>query len=170
MLVLRILLNFPFFLLKQIPIIICMEAQTMLRKLFLLAVLLLVVESLFADNIYSTIEINGVTVNGGSVYVAVYSNESDYKKETAFVNCILNPTNITLTHSLDLPEGEYVVSVFQDSNNDGKLNTGMFGIPKEPIGISKYNLKGLPPSFQEMKMPINNNSTKLIVNMGKVKL
>jgi len=45
----------------------------MFRKLFFLGVLLLIVEGLFADNINTTIEINGVTVNGGAVYAAVYS-------------------------------------------------------------------------------------------------
>ena len=51
-------------------------------KLLLLSVLFFAVGILFADEINTTIEINGVTVNGGLVYVAVYSNENDYKNET----------------------------------------------------------------------------------------
>jgi len=142
----------------------------MLRKLLLLGVLLLAVESLFADNINTTIEINGVVVNGGLVYVSVYSNENDYKNETAFADFIVQADNTVLTHILDLPEGEYVVSVFQDTNGDKNLNTGIFGIPKEPIGKTNYNLKGAPPPFQELKAPVNINATRLIVNLGKVKL
>jgi len=142
----------------------------MYKIAFVFCVLLLVTGSLFADNVYTTIEINGVTVNGGSVYVSVYSNENDYKSETAFDQFILQPDNKTLTHFLELPEGEYVVSVFQDSNNDGKLKTGVFGIPKEPVGKTNYNLKGSPGDFNKLKAPVNSGSTKLIVNMGKVKL
>jgi len=141
----------------------------MFRKFLLLGVLLLVVESLFADNISTAIEINGVTVNGGLVYVAVYSNESDYKKEMAFTNFILQPDNTALTHFLDLPEGEYVVSAFQDKNGDEKLNSTIFGIPTEHVGKTNYNLKGPSPSFQRLKMQINGNSTRLIINMGRVK-
>jgi len=142
----------------------------MFRKLLFLCVSFLVVESLFADNIHAIVEINGVTVNGGLVYVTVYSNENDYKNGTALASFILEPTNTTLTYFIDLPEGEYAVSVFQDSNNDGKLNTGLFGIPAEPAGITNYNLRGAPGNFNKLKTPVNKNSTRLIVNMGKVRM
>jgi uncharacterized protein (DUF2141 family) len=142
----------------------------MLRKLLFLCVAFLVVESAFADNIPVTIEINGITVNGGSVYVAVFSNEKDYKTETAYTKFILEPVNTTITRDLELPEGEYVVSVFQDKNGDGKLNTAIFGIPTEHVGMTNYNLKGAPGSFNKLKTPVNKVSKKLIVNMGSVKL
>ena len=142
----------------------------MLKKLFFLCVSFLAVESLFAGNISATIEINGITVNGGLVYVAVYSNENDYKAETTSVKFILEPVSATMTRSIELPEGEYVVSVFQDSNNDGELNTGRFGMPSEPVGKTNYKLKGAPGGFNKLKAPVNSNSTKLIVNMGKVRL
>jgi uncharacterized protein (DUF2141 family) len=145
-----------------------MEAY-MIRKILLLCVLYLIVGSLFADEINTTIEINGVIVNGGPVYVAVYSNENDYKNETAFAQFILQPNNTVLTYSLDLPEGEYVVSAYQDKNGDEKLNSGLFGIPLEPVGITNYNLRGAPGRFNKLKAPINKNSAKLIVNMGKIK-
>jgi uncharacterized protein (DUF2141 family) len=146
-----------------------MEAY-MCRKMLFLCISFLVVESLFADNIHTTIEINGVIVNGGLIYVAVYSNENDYKAETTSVKFLLDPVSSTITRSLELPEGEYVVSVFQDKNGDEKLNSGLFGIPSEPVGKTNYNLKGSPGGFNKLKTPVNSNSAKLIVNMGKVRL
>jgi uncharacterized protein (DUF2141 family) len=146
-----------------------MEAY-MLKKLLFLCVSFFIAGSLFADNIRTTIEINGVIVNGGLIYVAVYSNENDYKTETAFAKFILQPETTVLTHSLDLPEGEYVVSVFQDTDNDGELKTGLFGMPSEPVGKTNYKLKGAPGGFNKLKAPVNSNSVKLIVNMGKVRL
>ena len=142
----------------------------MFRRFFSVCFSLLILGNLFADNIYTTIEISGVIVNGGLVYVAVYSNENDYKAETPSIKFILDPVNSTITRNLELPEGEYVVSVFQDSNNDGKPNTGLFGMPKEPVGKTNYNLRGAPGSFNKLRAPINNNSTRLIVNMGKVRM
>jgi len=141
----------------------------MFRKLFFLCVTLLTVESSFADDIYTTIEINGVIINGGLIYAAVYSNENDYKNEMSFARFILQPNNTTLTHSLDLPNGEYVVSVFQDKNGDERLNSTIFGIPVEHVGKTNYNLRGAPGSFNRLKAPINISSTRLIVNMGRVK-
>jgi uncharacterized protein (DUF2141 family) len=146
-----------------------MEAY-MSKKLRFLCISLLAAGSLFADNINTSIEINGIIVNGGLVYVAVYSNENDYKAETTSIKFILEPVSSTITRSFELPEGEYVVSVFQDSNNDGELNTGLFGMPSEPVGKTNYKLKGAPGGFNKLKAPVNRNSTKLIVNMGKVRL
>jgi uncharacterized protein (DUF2141 family) len=141
----------------------------MFRKLLFLCVAFLAVEISFADDIHTTIEINGVIVNSGQVYVAVYSNENDYKAETPFMKFILEPANTAITHNLELPDGEYAVSVFQDKNSDGKLNSTIFGIPLEHVGITNYSLRGAPSGFSKLKAPINNSSTKLIVNMGRVK-
>ena len=142
----------------------------MFRKFLFALISLLIFANLFADDIYTTIEINGVIVNGGLVYVAVYSNENDYKAETPYIKFILDPVNSTITRNLELPNGEYVVSVFQDKNGDEKLNSGFFGIPTEPVGKTNYNLKGSPGGFTKLKAPVNNNSTRLIVNMGKVRM
>jgi len=142
----------------------------MSRKLLFLFVSLLITEASFADNIFVTVEINGVIVNGGLVYVAVYSNENDYKAETTSIKFILDPVSTTITRNLELANGEYVVSVFQDKNGDKKLNSGIFGIPAEPVGKTNYNLKGSPGGFNKLKAPVNSNSTRLVVNMGKVRM
>jgi uncharacterized protein (DUF2141 family) len=141
----------------------------MLKKALFFCISLWVVQNSFADNIQAAVEITGVVINGGLVYVAVYSNENDYKNEVSFVSFILQPDNTVLTYSLELPEGEYVVSVFQDKNNDGKLNETIFGIPTEHVGKTNYNLRGAPAGFNRLKTPIKNSSTKLVVNMGRVK-
>jgi len=147
-----------------------LRSRLRFKKCFLLGVLLLAAGYSFADEINTTIEINGVTVNGGLVYVSVYSNDNDYKNDKAFTQFILQPENKVLTYSLDLPEGEYVVSVYQDKNGDGELNTGLFGIPSEHIGKTNYNLKGAPGDFNKLKAPVNSTSATLVVNIGKVKI
>ena len=38
--------------------------------------------------------------------------------------------------ALDLPAGEWGFTAYYDKNADGKLNTKIFGIPKEPNGLS----------------------------------
>jgi len=141
----------------------------MFRKA-LFFILFCVTVNIYADNIQVTLEINGITVNGGLLYVAVYSNENDYKNEKAFINFTLQPASVRITHSLELPAGDYVISIFQDTNNDGKLNTGLFGIPTEPVGKTNYNLKGASGNFNKLKVPVNNNSRVLTVNMGRVRV
>lgn len=50
----------------------------------------------------------------------------------------------------DLAAGQYSVRVFHDENDNKKLDTGMFGIPKESWGMSN-NVKAImgPPDFNE---------------------
>ncbi|MCL2444467.1 MAG: DUF2141 domain-containing protein [Treponema sp.] len=142
----------------------------MFRKALLFIISFFVTGNIFAVNIQVTIVINGITVNRGLLYVAVYSNENDYNRERAFISFTLQPTNTRLTHSLELPAGEYVVSIFQDTNNDGRLNTNLFGVPTEPVGKTNYNLSGRAGNFNSLRVPVNNNSRVLTVNMGRVRV
>ena len=141
----------------------------MIKKFVFLIALFWVVENVFADNINVTLEINGVTVNGGLLYVAVYSNDTDYRNRQAFMSFILNSNNARITHSIRLTEGEYVVSIFQDTNGDGRLNETIFRIPTEPVGITNYNHRGSSGNFNRLKVSVNNNSTTITVNMGRVR-
>ena len=141
----------------------------MLKRSLFFCVIIWAVGNAFADNVRASLEINNVAVGGGLVYVAVYSNENDYKSERAYFSFIMESTAATLTYFLELPEGEYVVSAFQDTNNNGRLDETIFWIPTEPVGKTNYNLRGAPAGFNRLKVPINNSSTRLIVNMGRVK-
>jgi len=124
----------------------------------------------FAKNINLVVELTGVTVNGGDVHVFVFSNEQDYKKDIRFKSFILESANSVLAYILDLPEGEYLISAFQDTNGNGKTDTGFLGIPKEPIGITNYNGRGAPGGFNKHKVPVNSNTSKISVNLGVIKL
>ena len=141
----------------------------MLKKSLFFCVLIWTAGNAFADNIRASLEINNVAVNRGLVYVAVYSNENDYKNERAYFSFILESTAATLTYSLELPEGEYVVSAFQDTNNNGRLDETIFWIPTEPVGKTNYNHRGAPGNFNRLKVPVNNNQTTITVNMGRVR-
>jgi uncharacterized protein (DUF2141 family) len=50
----------------------------------------------------------------------------------------------------NVPPGHYAAQVFQDLNSSGKLERGLFGIPKEPIGISRdAPIHFGPPKWQD---------------------
>lgn len=124
----------------------------------------------FAANVHIVLEITGVNINGGNVHVFVFSNEQDYKKDISFTSFILESTNSRLIYELDLPEGEYLISSFQDTNGNGKTDTGFLGIPKEPVGITNYNGHGSPGGFNKHKVPVNNSTSIISVNLGVIKI
>jgi acyl-CoA reductase-like NAD-dependent aldehyde dehydrogenase/uncharacterized protein (DUF2141 family) len=50
----------------------------------------------------------------------------------------------------DLPPGRYAASVYLDENENGKLDSGLFGIPKEPVGASNNPRHRMgPPHFED---------------------
>jgi uncharacterized protein (DUF2141 family) len=63
----------------------------------------------------------------------------------------------------DIPPGEYAISAFHDANDNKKMDTNLFGIPKEPIGISN-NATGFmgPPKYNDAKFTVNKNTTLAI--------
>ena len=120
--------------------------------------------NVFAGNCQIVVEVTGVKINGGKIYANVYSNENEYKKEIPFASFSLESRNTVITHELELPEGEYVIAIFQDTNNNGKLDTNFFNIPKEPVGMTNY--KGsIPGNFSKLKVPVNSNNLKITIQL-----
>jgi len=50
----------------------------------------------------------------------------------------------------NVPPGRYAAQVFHDVNSSGKLERGLFGIPKEPIGVSRdAPIHFAPPQWED---------------------
>lgn len=67
----------------------------------------------------------------------------------------------------NLRNGDYAVSVFNDENNNGKLDTNLFGMPTEDWGVSN-NVRHVmsSPTFEESKVTIDNDDLKIIIELG----
>jgi len=65
-----------------------------------------------------------------------------------------------------LGPGEYALSVVHDENDNGRLDSNLIGIPKEPVGASN-NAKGSfgPPKWKDAKfaLPAGSRVTQKIV-------
>jgi uncharacterized protein (DUF2141 family) len=122
--------------------------------------------NIFSQNISTTIEINGVIVNGGRVAVAVFSNENQFKKKEPYISFWLESINDEIRYDIDLPEGEYVVTVYQDENNNGKLDSFFFR-PREPVGMTNYT-GGIPGNFQKLKTTVNESSKRINIDLIRI--
>ena len=95
-----------------------------------------------------------VTSDAGNIYVWVYDKKDDWLSDRyrtqAFVKVAGHRTGDRVTLELLLPAGEYALSVFQDVNDNGKLERNFIGIPKEPAGLSN-NLRPKfgPPKYKD---------------------
>jgi uncharacterized protein (DUF2141 family) len=98
-----------------------------------------------AENTVSvTVEVTNIVVNGGKVYLIFFSNDESLKKEEPEIAFELQADRASVSKEVSLVRGEYVVSAFQDANNNRKLDYGLFGIPREIVDIYKYYRRGLP--------------------------
>ncbi len=101
----------------------------------------------------------GVKSDQGKLYVWVYDKKDDWLSDRyrtqKSVTVAGNRTGDTVTVELLLPAGEYALSIFQDVNDDGKLERNFIGIPKEPAGLSN-NLRPRfgPPKYKDAKFAV----------------
>jgi len=115
-----------------------------------------------------TVEISNIAVNGGKIYLTVCSSAENFKNEIPDFEYVLEPDNAVKFKELSLKNGEYVISAYQDANNNGKLDYGLFGAPKELVGISNYFGKGYPSkSFDKQKVSVNESIGRVVIGLYK---
>lgn len=99
------------------------------------------------------LNITGLEAARGSLFVAVYDKEENFRRKENPVEGRIIPVKKTpaMEVSFDgLAFGRYAVAVFHDLNGNGKLDTNTLGIPKEPYAFSNNPVvKWAPPDFQE---------------------
>lgn len=136
-----------------------------MKKILLLLIFLLYSMNIFAEPLNVTIEISEVLPNKGKIIIAIFNSKKGYKKNIPYKELKAESTSETLFINETLPSGEYVISMFQDKNGNGKLDTLIFKIPKEPIGLTNYFRKGIPGPYRKLKVEINEDNTLIKIKM-----
>ncbi|HEX8927179.1 MAG TPA: aldehyde dehydrogenase family protein, partial [Terriglobales bacterium] len=66
----------------------------------------------------------------------------------------------------DVPPGRYAASVYLDENDNGKLDSGFLGIPKEPVGASNNPRHRMgPPRFEDCTFTMNASTLALPIQL-----
>ncbi len=114
----------------------------------------------FAQKYTLKINIKGFENNKGKLYFQLLDAKENIIKQSTEV---VDNKAVTI-ETKDLSAGRYAVKVFHDENNNTKLDTGMFGIPKEPWGMSN-NVKANfgPPKFEESLVDVKANKEISII-------
>ncbi len=122
---------------------------------------------LFAEEKKLIVQITNVTSEEGQIILAIYNSSENYDKRIAFQEVKLKPEIDTVIFETNVPDGEYLVMLVHDINNNGKLDTSFIGMPKEPVGLSNYDGKGIPGKFKKHKFSVNEN-TGIIISLKKI--
>lgn len=103
-----------------------------------------------------TIEISTTKYEKGSILLALYNSEENYMKNSYREADVKVEEGKTIIIFKNLKTDIYAFSLFHDLNENKKLDTNFFGIPKEPYRFSNGE-KGRfgPPKFDKVKFDFN---------------
>lgn len=112
------------------------------------------------------IEITGARNNTGAILCSVYKEGKGYPDhpELAYYKTRVPIKGGRASIEIDsLLFGRYAVALLHDENQDNKMNTSSFGLPKEGYGFSN-NVMGLfgPPSFSKASFVVPAGTQKKI--------
>ena len=116
-----------------------------------------------------TVVITGFENNKGSASVALFDKADAFPKSSEKAVAIIY-SKISDSKSVavfeHLAAGEYAVSVYHDENDNRKMDTNLFGIPKEGVGASN-NARGHfgPPKYQDAKFIFKGTNESISINI-----
>ncbi|MFD1615270.1 DUF2141 domain-containing protein [Gelatiniphilus marinus] len=105
------------------------------------------------------VNISNLKSNKGNVFVAIYNSEVSFlNKGYKSIKTTIKNNSCKVVFKA-IPNGTYAISLFHDENENNKMDTNLFGIPKEDYACSN-NAKGFmgPPKWEDAKFKIHNES------------
>ena len=113
------------------------------------------------------IRVEGIKTLQGQLVVALFNTPEDFLKKDFWSRTYpiaqTGEMNISIR---DIPQGNYAISLFQDKNKNGAIDTNFVGIPKEPFGFSNNpKIRFGPPTFEEAQFQHTDAETNLIIRI-----
>lgn len=101
---------------------------------------------------------------GGVVLMALFNTSESFLSKPMKTERVSVNSSQSSVFFFNLEKGEYAVSVFQDTNDNKKLDTNFIGYPKEPFGFSNDAMGAFgPPSFDKAKITVTENVQTVII-------
>lgn len=75
----------------------------------------------------------------------------------------------TVVELKNIPPGTYAIETYQDLNNNGKMDTTMVGVPREPYGFSRDARPHLgKPRFESVKFTVSAGQNDQVLHLQNV--
>lgn len=121
-----------------------------------------------ADTIHA--DIAGLRNEKGHVLCAIFSTPADFPRNAAKAIARISAV-ISAGHAVcefvGIAAGRYAISVIHDENDNGKMDTKLFGIPSEGVGASN-DARGHfgPPKFEDAAFWFRGGRLDLKINVA----
>ncbi len=126
-------------------------------------------QSVAANASQLTVTIDGLRNTKGNVCLSLFSQAEGFPSQAnraVALQCVAARDVAEGVIFQGLSAGNYAIAVFHDANADGKLNTGIFGIPKEGFGFSgNPAIKTRAPRFNETAFALSTPTAQIQIQM-----
>ena len=115
-----------------------------------------------------TVEVQKLKAVRGRILFALHVGKDTFprKADQALRHVWVPVTSDPFTYTFeDVPPGEYAVGAAHDENDNGKIDTGIFGIPTEGLGVSNNPFSLGPPSFESAKFRVGTEPVRLVIRL-----
>lgn len=113
------------------------------------------------------VEVTGIIEAKGSILVGVFNSKGEWLKKAITGSKEAAKIGKLVLTIENLPEGEYALSVIHDLNENGKLDSNLIGIPKEPYGFSNDAAGNFgPPSYEKALVKLNSEKLRITVKLN----
>ena len=115
-----------------------------------------------------TVHVNGLHNQRGVVQLALFRNAEGYPQhvELATVTRTVAPADAAYIVFEDLEPGTWALAVLHDENENGRLDTTMFGVPIEGIGASRDATRRMgEPRFEDARFELDSRDLTIRVDM-----
>ena len=119
------------------------------------------------------VELTGLQDAEGDIYITVYDSEDSWLgEERVMVQKVVieeaRKDGVVLS-VLELPPGEYALTIYHDTNGSGELDTNFIGIPKEPVAMSNNaKAKFGPPKYEDAKFTLGDEPVVQRMSMAEI--
>jgi len=116
------------------------------------------------------LKVEGIDEVKGEICIGIYGNQEDYSnsKNRVWGDCIMVDDDHFEYLIEGIPAGHYAISIFQDIDINGELNTNWIGMPTEPFGFSNNaKMRMGPPKYEDASFEIKED-TETTINLIKL--
>lgn len=116
------------------------------------------------------VSIEGIRGTEGNIKASVFSEKdgfpADYKKAVRIIETEITPDTSIVIRFEDLPYGDYAVALLHDEDGDGRMKTGLFGIPREGYAVSN-NVRGKlgPPKYGDAVITLDSELLSISIRI-----
>lgn len=111
-------------------------------------------------------DIQSIKHNDGKLYIQLYKGKQGYKIDKPYSATIVKAKEGTVSVTFnDIEAGDYAIRYFHDENDNGTMDTNLFGLPVEGYGFSNNAIVNFgPPNYEQMlfkvaQQPVKTHST-----------